>query len=92
MKLMPCPMHCLRNIDECAYLGIVRAAPTSDDDAAWSTYVFAPPNPAGVVWEWWCHTPSGLIFVAERDRRTDTILSTVLPTELAPMLRPEAGQ
>ena len=93
MKLMPCPLHGARNISEFVCKGPVQEMPSMKcgessraQDAsrlAWSNYLFMSTNTAGVVDEWWLHTPSGLWFVARRDTRTDQILQTWLMRDYA---------
>ena len=78
MKLMPCPLNGLRNIQEFVCGGEVSVMPdpatVSDED--WAEHVFLQDNAAGVVREWWCHTATSFWFIAERDTRTDEILRT----------------
>jgi sarcosine oxidase subunit delta len=54
-------------------------------DAEWIDYLFMRGNRAGVVREWWFHSPSGLWFIAERDTIADRVLRTyeadALPAE-----------
>ena len=78
MKLMPCPLNGLRNIDEFVYGGEVSAMPDSDDmsDAEWADWLFLRANAAGLVREWWFHAPSAYWFIAERDTATDVIVRT----------------
>ena len=80
MKLLTCPLNGPRPINEFAYGGEVRPMPDPDTctDAEWSDYVFNRSGVAGVKREWWCHSPSGVWFLAERDTTTDTILRTFL--------------
>jgi sarcosine oxidase subunit delta len=80
MKLMTCPINGRRAISEFAYGGEVREMPdpAMATDQAWADYVFNRSGVPGVKKEWWCHTPSGVWFVAERDTTTDTILRTYL--------------
>jgi sarcosine oxidase subunit delta len=80
MKLMTCPINGPRVISEFAYGGEVRTMPDPEktSDAAWADYVFNRNSLPGVKHEWWCHTPSGVWFVAERDTATDTIQRTCL--------------
>ena len=80
MKVMTCPVNGPRAISEFAYGGEVREMPDPDtaSDAVWADYVFNRNGAAGIKKEWWCHTPSGVWFVAERDTRTDTIHRTYL--------------
>ena len=83
MKLMPCPLNGLRNLQEFVCGGEVVAEPAPDAPAAeWAAYVHLHDNPAGVVREWWCHAPTSYWFIAERDTRTDEILRTYPAAEL----------
>lgn len=83
MKLMPCPLNGLRNIDEFVWGGEVKRPPDPGaDDAAWADYVFFEDNIAGLVREWWCHRPTMFWFVAERNTLTDEILRTYPASEL----------
>ena len=83
MKILTCPLNGPRNIDEFQYLGPVRPAPdpeaTSDDD--WARHLFRAENRPGAMTEWWRHTASNTVFLAERDIVSDSILRTWLPTE-----------
>ena len=80
MKILTCPINGPRSISEFAYGGEIRPTPEpatiSDDD--WARYVFNRSGVAAVKREWWCHTASGVWFVAERDTATDTVLQTYL--------------
>jgi len=80
MKIMTCPVNGPRAVTEFAYAGELRGMldPDSSTDSAWADYVFNKSGAAGVKREWWCHTPSGVWFIAERDTATDTILRTYL--------------
>ena len=80
MKLMTCPINGPRVISEFAYGGEVREMPdpATTSDAAWADYVFNRSGVPGVKKEWWCHTPSGVWFIAERDTTTDAIERTYL--------------
>lgn len=83
MKLMPCPLNGLRNLQEFVCGGEVAPEPSADaGDEAWAGYVFLQNNTAGVVREWWCHLPTSFWFIAERDTRTDEILRTYPPSEV----------
>jgi sarcosine oxidase, subunit delta len=77
---MTCPINGPRAISEFAYGGEVRSMPDPQeaDDATWTDYVFNRNSLPAVKPEWWCHTPSGVWFVAERDTATDTIRRTCL--------------
>ncbi len=78
MKLLDCPLNGSRNIDEFQYLGPLRPPP-GDGDAAWTAHLFLSENRPDVVCEWWRHTPSNTVFLAERHIVTDTVLRTFLP-------------
>jgi sarcosine oxidase subunit delta len=92
MKLMTCPINGRRAISEFAYGGELREMPdpAAVSDQAWADYVFNRSGVPGVKKEWWCHTPSGVWFIAERDTRIDTILRTYLYSPAAPA-RPESA-
>ena len=83
---MTCPINGRRAISEFAYGGEVREMPdpAAASDQAWAEYVFNRSGVPGVKQEWWCHTPSGVWFIAERDTLTDTILRTYLDPPAAP--------
>ncbi|MBC6440753.1 MAG: sarcosine oxidase subunit delta [Rhodospirillales bacterium] len=77
MKIMPCPLNGPRNISEFAYGGEVSDLPAPDcDNETWIDYVYLENNLAGIVREWWYHTPTAFWFIAERDTRSDEILKT----------------
>jgi sarcosine oxidase subunit delta len=80
MKIMTCPVNGPRPISEFAYAGELRQMPdpTSASDIEWAHYVFDRNGISGVKREWWCHTPSGVWFVAERDTKTDGVVRTYL--------------
>jgi sarcosine oxidase subunit delta len=86
MKLMTCPINGRRAISEFACGGELREMPDAAtvSDQAWADYVFNRSGVPGVKQEWWCHTPSGVWFIAERDTTTDTILRTYLYPPAAP--------
>jgi sarcosine oxidase, subunit delta len=92
MKLMTCPINGRRAISEFAYGGELREMPdpAAVSDQAWADYVFNRSGVPGVKREWWCHTPSGVWFIAERDTRIDTILRTYLYSPATPA-RPESA-
>ena len=83
---MPCPVHGERNISEFVCRGPVLAMPNSTSGTtvgskkasqlAWARYLFLAENKAGIVDEWWLHTPSGMWFVVRRDTVSDEILQT----------------
>lgn len=77
MKIMTCPVNGPRNIAEFQWLGPVHEAPEATDADLVDRLFFAP-NPMGVLREWWRHTPSSTVFIAERDLTTDEILRTWL--------------
>jgi heterotetrameric sarcosine oxidase delta subunit len=76
--LLPCP-HCgLRDVNEFHYQGEVTRRPGPGPALRELTeYVYFRDNVAGVQREWWYHRAGcGLWFVAERDTRTNEVLST----------------
>jgi sarcosine oxidase subunit delta len=79
--LLPCPNCGPRDVNEFAYAGELthrpRQAPSLRELMA---YVHLRDNVAGVQREWWFHR-SGceLWFQAERDTRTNEVLSTEVP-------------
>ena len=91
MKLMTCPVNGRRAISEFAYGGELREMPdpATVSDHAWADYVFNRNGVPGVKKEWWCHTASGVWFIAERDTRRDSILRTYLYS--APEKPPESA-
>ena len=77
MKRMPCPLHGERNIAEFVSRGPVLSMPSMKASKEnWARYLFLAENKAGIVDEWWLHTPSGMWFVARRDTTSDEILQT----------------
>ena len=80
MKLLNCPINGARPVSEFIYGGEVRPMPDPDtcSDTEWSDYVFNRSGVASVKREWWCHGPSGVWFLAERDTATDVVLRTWL--------------
>ncbi|MBJ9984702.1 sarcosine oxidase subunit delta [Acinetobacter sp. S40] len=78
MKIMHCPLNGPRNISEFTYGGELKEMIDQNtcSDEAWADYVFNTRNIAGVVLEWWMHTPSSYWFIAERHTVTDKILRT----------------
>ncbi len=77
---MTCPVNGARAISEFAYAGELRAIPdaATASDADWADFVFNRNGVAAVKKEWWCHTPSGVWFIAERDTANDQVLRTYL--------------
>ncbi len=84
MKIMPCPLNGPRNISEFICRGEVIEMPDpagmADDD--WADFVWMSNNTAGVVREWWCHTPTSYWFIAERNTVTDEIVKTYPASEV----------
>jgi sarcosine oxidase subunit delta len=80
MKIMTCPVNGPRAISEFAYGGEVHAMPDPDtaSDVEWADYVFNRNGVSGIKREWWCHTPSGVWFIAERDTARDVVARTYL--------------
>ncbi|QKC95667.1 sarcosine oxidase subunit delta [Mesorhizobium sp. NZP2298] len=79
MKLLTCPVNGPRNITEFQYLGPVRAA-SADQPEQLIEALFYAENPLGVMREWWRHTPSNTVLIAERHTVSDQIVATYLPT------------
>ncbi|MGH8263860.1 MAG: sarcosine oxidase subunit delta [Steroidobacterales bacterium] len=86
MKILSCPINGPRPMSEFAYGGELREMPDPgrSTDLEWTDYVFNHNSVPGVKREWWCHTSSGVWFVAERDTGSDEVLRTYL-------FRPPAG-
>jgi sarcosine oxidase subunit delta len=83
MKLLRCPLNGPRPLLEFVSAGEVRDPPdTACGDAEWTAYLFNRASVPGVKREWWCHTPSGYWFIAERDTARDEILATYDAAEL----------
>jgi sarcosine oxidase subunit delta len=83
MKLMHCPLNGWRNFGEFVYGGEVTPPPAHDaDPKEWANWVFMEDNSAGVVREWWFHSPSSYWFIAERDNVRDVVLRTYPPEEI----------
>ena len=78
MKIVDCPLNGPRPLLEFVCGGEVRAMPDPDTctDADWTAYLFNRGSVPGVKREWWCHTPSGYWFIAERDTARDEFLAT----------------
>jgi sarcosine oxidase, subunit delta len=84
MKLIPCPLNSLRPADEFVCGGEVRTTPdpASSSDADWARHVFHRSGVPGVKKEWWCHTPSGYWFIAERDTLSDEFIASYPAAQL----------
>ena len=67
-------------MSEFIYHGEVRNEPDSEtcSDGEWTDYVFNRSGIPAVKKEWWCHTPSNIWFIAERDTAKDHVLRTYL--------------
>ena len=81
--LLPCPFCGPRPVDEYAYFGEVTRRPTGEPTLRDLTeYVYFRDNVAGPQREWWQHRMGcGEWFLAERDTRTNEVLSVTLPEE-----------
>jgi heterotetrameric sarcosine oxidase delta subunit len=79
--LLSCPYCGPRPVDEYAYYGEVTRRPAGSPSLRELTdYVYFRDNVAGVQREWWYHRIGcGLWFVAERDTRTNAVLSVEIP-------------
>lgn len=95
--LLACP-HCgPREVAEFRFQGeLTRRPGPSPSPRELSEYVYFRDNVAGAQREWWRHRVGcGLWFVAERDTRTNEVLSTEIPapsrvdTSLAQTATPE---
>ncbi|WP_312795078.1 sarcosine oxidase subunit delta [Tianweitania sp.] len=78
MKILNCPVNGPRNISEFQYLGPVRTVSAEHGDELIETLFYAD-NPLGIMQEWWRHTPSNTVLIAERHTVTDKIVATYLP-------------
>ena len=91
--LLPCPNCGPRDVNEFVYAGEVSVRPKKPPSVAQlSAYVYLRRNVAGVQREWWFHRfGCELWFQAERDTRTNEVLTTdvVAPSREAPAA-PEA--
>ncbi len=77
MKLLDCPLNGPRPLLEFVCGGEVRAMPEAAcTDAEWVAYLLHRNSIPRVKREWWCHTPSGYWFIAERDTARDEFLRT----------------
>lgn len=67
-------------MSEFVYHGEVRNEPDSEtcSDSEWTDYVFNRSGIPAVKKEWWCHIPSNIWFIAERDTAKDHVLRTYL--------------
>jgi sarcosine oxidase subunit delta len=84
--LLPCP-HCgPRDVNEFHFQGEVTRRPGPQPTLReLAAYLYFRENAAGVQREWWQHRAGcGLWFVAERDTRTNDILSTGVPAPQRP--------
>jgi heterotetrameric sarcosine oxidase delta subunit len=79
--LLQCPFCGARPVDEFAFFGEVTRRPTGTPSLRDLTeYVYFRDNVAGVQREWWRHRDGcGGWFLAERDTRTNEVLSVSLP-------------
>ena len=80
MKILTCPINGPRPLSEFAFGGELREMPdpVRATDAEWTDYVFNRNSVPGIKREWWCHTASGVWFIAERDTVSDQVLRTFL--------------
>jgi len=80
MKILTCPVNGPRPLSEFSYGGELREMPdpASASDELWADYVFNRSSVPGVKLEWWCHTPSGVWFLAERDSGSDLVSRTFM--------------
>ena len=80
MKILTCPVNGPRPVSEFACAGELREMPdpAAASDEEWAAYVFNRNGVGGIKREWWCHTPSGVWFIAVRDTVNDVVLRTYL--------------
>ena len=80
--LLSCPNCGPRDVNEFAYAGEVSLRPKERPDVReLGSYLYLRRNVAGVQREWWFHRfGCELWFQAERDTRTNAVLSTGLAT------------
>lgn len=78
MKTIRCPLNGERPLLEFVCGGEVRDMPDPDtcSDAQWTAYLFNRDSVPRARREWWCHTPSGYWFIAERDTARDEFIAT----------------
>ena len=89
MKTLDCPLNGPRPLLEFVCGGEVRDPPDpAFSDAEWTAWLFNRHSVPRVKREWWCHTPSGYWFIAERDTARDDFIATYdaadLPARVAP--------
>ena len=79
--LIPCPNCGPRPVEEFRCTGEVTVRPKESPTLReLASYIYFRDNVAGPHREWWYHRHGcGLWFVAERDTRTNTVVSTELP-------------
>jgi sarcosine oxidase subunit delta len=86
MKILTCPINGPRPVQEFSYGGEYTKMPDPGEatDGEWADYVFNRNGAAATKIEWWCHTASGVWFLAERDTQRDEIVRTLLHEEMTP--------
>jgi heterotetrameric sarcosine oxidase delta subunit len=91
--LLPCPNCGPRDVNEFAYQGEVTTRPKESPTLRELTsYLYFRRNVAGVQREWWYHRHGCQAwFFAERDTRTNEVLSTELPRAAGDEGAPGAG-
>jgi methylglutamate dehydrogenase subunit B len=90
--LLPCP-HCgPRPVEEFGYRGEVLTRPAEKPSLReLCDYVYFRENVAGIQREWWSHRDGcELWFLAERDTRTNEILTVSVPETAREKARSEA--
>jgi len=77
---MVCPVNGPRPVSEFICWGEHREMPdpAAASDLEWADYVFNRSGAPGVKREWWCHVPSGIWFIAERNTLDDKVIRTHL--------------
>ena len=89
--LLSCPNCGLRDVNEFAYAGEVTSRPPAAPTVReLNSYVYFRDNVAGVQREWWQHRfGCELWFLAERDTRTNEVISVELPGNGGPKAAPD---
>ena len=84
--LLDCPNCGARDVNEFAYSGELATRPTgSPSQRELGRYLYHRRNVAGIQREWWCHRLGCRTwFLAERDTRTNDVVSTGIPAPTRP--------
>jgi heterotetrameric sarcosine oxidase delta subunit len=79
--VLTCPNCGVREVTDFGYGGEISTRPSGSPEAReLNEYVYFRRNAAGVQREWWYHRSGCRVwFIAERDTRTNEVLSVGLP-------------